>query len=163
MEKTYWNGNGRYQKIADVIEDQMPDYGYTENNNMNIYISALHFYYDCCNNGGCNYDIYAKDYEEKLPVELRREFSFVRKEGVNNKKLSKLCCDEHYAEMFMDRVLEYLSDKDCSYRKYEAYFTRGLLSYNKKEGWDKITFGSEERREEWILSRIKNLGNKLVQ
>ena len=165
MRKTYWESNGKYQYIADKIGNNMPNWGYTENPYMNIYIAACHFYYDCYNNGGCNYDVYANDYEEMLPVFLRKEFSFVRKEGVNPKMLKKLCDDENYAEMFMDRVLEYLCEKNCSYEQYVMYFNneQGLLSYKEVEGWSKITFGLEQEREEWVRARIKNLGDKVVE
>lgn len=165
MEKTYWNDCGRYQNFADRLAEEMPNYGYTTNNNMNIYIVACHFYYDCYNNGGCNYDVYMKDYEGILPIELRKEFSFVRKDGIDEKKLKRLCGDYDFAEMFMDRVLKFLQDKDCSYEKLTLYFNnkKREISSSYKENWDTITFGLEEEKTNWVNARKRNLGDKVVE
>ena len=44
--------------------------------------------------------------------------------------------NEEKLENFLNSVMEFISDKDLSYRKYLAYFDSNnhLLSYDKKRG-----------------------------
>ena len=54
----YWNGNGRYQSLADALHKRVPSEGAVENPNRNKalerYRKAVNAYYDLYNNGGLN-------------------------------------------------------------------------------------------------------------
>lgn len=55
---SYWNDCGRYQKLADALQELVPPEGPVASPNRNKalerYRKAVNAYYDLYNNGGCN-------------------------------------------------------------------------------------------------------------
>ena len=58
MNRTYWNGKGKYQTQHDQLEDRIPYSGSVENPKENRHLEKLrkagNCYYDLYNNGLCN-------------------------------------------------------------------------------------------------------------
>ena len=158
MEKqnTYWKGNGKYQAFLDELDKQMPDIGYTDNANMNLFIMASNLYYDVYNNGSCNImDCYADDFFQYMGPLFQ---------DVSIKKLAD--CDYEHAEHMMDMVSEFLKDKPMGYTPYFAWDNysakESSLTERTEEGWRKLSFGNEKDRNEWFVERIVRVPHKNV-
>ena len=54
MENTYWNGKGKYQALADKLQDLVPAEGPAECKHVDTFRGACNAYYDIFNNGGGN-------------------------------------------------------------------------------------------------------------
>jgi len=58
MTNSYWNGNGKYQAVANLLRDRIPVSGPVENLKQNRWLDkfrrASNCYYDLYNNGLCN-------------------------------------------------------------------------------------------------------------
>lgn len=102
MKKTYWQGTGKYQKLADklheIIESKLQD-GRVEQPHLELYRRVQNCYYDLWNNGLINTD-------EKIAFEL---FGFNPYETnvVYRKDASKKAIDNLFmrAEKITDRVI----------------------------------------------------------
>jgi hypothetical protein len=151
MKNSYWRQKGKYQDFVDEADKLMPNWGYTENNYMNLFIDISKLYYDCYNNGGWNiYDCYM-DRVANVKKYIRLD-------------IRKFMKNEEYREEKTDEVFAFLLDKDLSYKQYKAYFNgRDFVSYTQKESWSVITFGSKEERKDWVHGRIKNCKSKYVR
>lgn len=162
LKNSYWNHTGKYQNESEELEKLMPHWGRTTNSYMNLFIVASQLYYDVYNNSGCNIeDCYVDDIEKYIKPYAKElkgiNFKCSLRTIVNN------LMNKEKLENFLDSVMEFISDKDLSYRKYLAYFDNNnhLLSYDKKEGYYEISFGEKEEFERWINNR-KNSGYKLI-
>jgi len=54
MSNTYWNGNGKFQDLADKLTGQIPMTGEAKDRHIERLRKAVNAYYDVYNNGGCN-------------------------------------------------------------------------------------------------------------
>jgi len=145
---TYWNNHGKHQKQADELGKLVPDFGYTSNENLNLYITISNLYYDAYNNGGCNVlDCYAKDFNRYV-VPL----------------LPDVCldafaeCREREIEGYVDRALEYLAGKDFSCQLYLVFYNYDEEKMSLEEqdgpGWKSVSFGSEVERDKWLNNMV---------
>ena len=166
MKNTYWNESGKYQEKVNEIYNLMPSWGKTNNPYMNLFLTASKLYYDVYNNGGGNIrDCYVDDIEKYIKpyaedVKCKKGINF---ECALNTIIKNLR-NEEKLENFLDSVIEFISDKDLSYDKYIAYFDneRELISYEKQEGFNEISFGNKEDFESWTGHRINSWGYKVV-
>lgn len=156
LNKTYWNGNGKYQQFVDQTNKIMPDYGDTTNPNMNLFIYISKLYYDCYNNGGCNIVDCYLDRVDAL------------QEKVGKIVVTMLIGDKEYLETITNKVFEFLLDKDLSYEKITYYFfddkDTGIYyhSRNFHRDWHTIAFGLKSVAEEWLKARLKWKDSMLV-
>lgn len=158
MEKqnTYWNKKGKYQAFLDELDEQMPDIGYTDNANMNFFITASKLYYDVYTNGGGNImDCYADDFFQHMgPL-----FQVISIKRLANR-------DYAHAEYMMDKVWEFLKGKPMEYTPYFAWdnFSAAETSLTERteEGWRKLSFGNKKDRDEWFVERIVWVHHKNV-
>lgn len=156
MEKKYWTENGTYQSICDELSCKMPDWGYTENPYLNLFIAISNLYYDLYNNGGGNVkDCYEKAYRKYIVPYFPNIFL----EDFEPPQYAR-------AEAAMDSVLLFLKDKNVSYEKFTCWFDsdQGLLCRTERTGssWSPITFGLKSELDEWIERRKENLGHEEV-
>ncbi len=147
-ERTYWNNNGKYQKQADELTTLVPDYGYTANENLNLYIAISKLYYDACNNEGCNVLYwYAGAFKRYVAPLLP---------GVRLDAFAE--CREREIESYVDQVLEYLAGKDLSCQLYLLFynFDEKKVSLEKQDGpgWEPVSFGSEADRAKWLRDTV---------
>lgn len=159
----YWNKQGKYQEELNKFNVLTPDWGYTDNKYMDLFLAISKIYYDVYNNGGGNIkDTYTEDIEKYI-VPFAKDIKSLRLNVTMNtliknfKKLEKL-------EAFTDEVLLYLSGKDLSYDKHTVYFhyEREELSKDDKDGFSKITFGNYKDYADWVNHRINNWKYKFV-
>lgn len=54
LEKSYWNGDGKYQAESDAIGALVPNQGKSDNKYVNLFRCMSNVYYDMYNNGGFN-------------------------------------------------------------------------------------------------------------
>lgn len=54
MDNTYWNGQGKYQALADKMQDLVPMEGPCDCKHVDVFREACNAYYDIFNNGGGN-------------------------------------------------------------------------------------------------------------
>lgn len=52
--KSYWNGNGKFQEIANDVSTSIPYSGNCDSFELELVRIVLNAYYDYYNNGGCN-------------------------------------------------------------------------------------------------------------
>ena len=69
IEKTYWNGNGKYQKEYEILVKLIPEKGRSKFENIELLRCISNIYYDYYNNGFCNYNI------------LKEEIAFLERHG----------------------------------------------------------------------------------
>lgn len=163
MEKTYWNSQGKFQKESDKISKLMPCWGKTNNPYLNLYLTASSLYYDVYNNGGGNIiDSYVKDIEQYIKP-YANELKGINFNCTINTIIKNLKTEEKL-EKFVDSVIEFVMYKDLSYDKYCAYFSNEteVISFEKKEGLDEISFGNKEDFESWTGHRINVWNYKVV-
>lgn len=155
MENTHWSGNGKYQEFARQLTDLQPNYGYTSNVFMNLFIAMTHVYYDAYNNGGCNInDNYAPDFEH-----------FV------SPYLPDIDLDDFRHECFalmeqsMDKMFQYLEGKPLDFPVYTTWFNfkENAISHiephfdgAKEVGWSPVTFGMEDEQADWCKKQLSN-------
>lgn len=51
---TYWGSNGKHQSMADVLSEEVPAMGESNNPSVEVFRNLQNFYYDRYNNGHCN-------------------------------------------------------------------------------------------------------------
>jgi hypothetical protein len=96
MEKTYWNNNGKYQRINDVFwKILVPSMGQAETEEGEALRIVSKIYYDYYNNGCCNL-VYKNSWEELENGEYEEYWNFKIKEDY---------------EKQIEYLLEYLGDK----------------------------------------------------
>lgn len=144
QKNTYWNDHGKYQKQADELGTLVPDFGYTDNADLNLFITISKLYHDAYNNGGGNiYDCYARDFERYVLPALP---------GIRLDAFTE--CNEDEIEDYVDRTLEYLAGKNLSCTVYTVFYNYDemLMSLEKQNGpgWMPVTFGYEDDRKQWI-------------
>lgn len=152
MENTYWDNNGKHQEEADKIDSLMPDFDYTDNEYMNLYIAASKIYHDIYNNGGGNIeDCYTDDFYDRIHPYIKAS-------------LSRLQDEKEYLENFMDKVIEFLRDKNLSYTKYVIYQNYDAKQLSKKplDGFDSISSGNKDYLDGWVNGRINSFHFEMV-
>lgn len=161
MEKIYWNEQGKYQSEYDELDKIIVSFGKTDNKYVNILLVVLNIYYDVYNNNSFNLENYINDIEKYL-VHFNDLYRCDFK--CNKESLLRKLKNKKTLESIMDRTIEILRDKDLSFTEYVIYqdFFNGKLSYEKKEGFTKVTFGEKERWENWINSRVNDWNFKIV-
>ncbi len=156
---TYWNGNGRHQRLLMRLEELIPSYGYTRSLPLNALIAAEHLYYDVHNNGGCNIaDCYMRDvrrylkpYWGEFPVN-----AFLRG-------------DSRRMEQAMDALLEKIGNEPIEALDAEEFWfwatnDRKLISLTEpenKDGWFCMVFGTAVDMAEWAYAH-KRAGFRLA-
>lgn len=53
--QTYWNDEGKYQELSEKIQKFIPASGECEDPNLETFRLVGNAYYDCYNNGACNF------------------------------------------------------------------------------------------------------------
>lgn len=157
LDDTYWDGRGKYQNIADLANEKMPNIGYTSNPDMNLFTAMTQLYNDLYNNGSCNipHSYMTAVKEHILPV-------------FPDFDVQRFIDEDHdYAEQQMDRVMEHLGGKSLDYPEYVAWFNSGDKLVCKgdpgeRNGWSKVVFGDEKERDQWVDRRVANLGEREV-
>ncbi len=153
MEHCYWDDTGKYQKLANELDEKAPMFGYTSNTYVNLYLAMVHLYYDAYNNGGVNIaDCYMPDLRNNVIPHLPNisAYPFIH-------------CKYETMEQMMDQALEYIRDKDLSFPVYTVWFNhdRGLLSHvqppaDKLDGWAAVTFGEKDLLNDYCTRRMGN-------
>lgn len=163
-KNTYWNDNGKYQEERSELNKLIPDYGYTSNAYLNLYLITLNVYYDVYNNGGCNLeDTYAESIE-KYMLPFASDLKALRL-NVKMKTLIKNFMNEEKLESFMDEVILFVSTKDLNFTMYTLYFNdkKEELSKTYKDGYSTITFGNLEDFDHGARSRALYWNYTLVE
>lgn len=164
MENTYWNGKGKHESESKRIAELIPRFGITNNPYLNLFITSSCLYYDIYNNGGCNIkECYQEDIEKYIvpyadeikSINFKCKLDTIYRNLKNKEKL----------ESFMDSIIEFVSNKDLSYDKYVIYYNlkKELLSYDKKEGFEEVTFGNKEELEKWQSEIIRIYNAKVIK
>ena len=144
MKNTYWNNNGKYQQEIEKLNLLMPDFEYTDNQYMNLFITVSHVYYRVYNDGDSIFD--SEDRVEKYVKPFEKEIDFVAYKDYKGKELEQL----------IDRVIEFIRDKDLNYTEYVVYVNHGTkqLSIVEKEEFRKLTSGTAEYLNAWVNSFV---------
>lgn len=142
MENTYWNNNGKYQQEIEKLNELMSDFEYTDNAYMNLFITVSHIYYRIYNDGDSFVDFEERIQEYIVPFEDDIDFNSFKEYR-----------DEEL-EGLINRVIEFIKDKDLSYVEHAVYVNHDTkeLSQVKREGFRKLTSGTEKYMAEWIKS-----------
>ena len=151
MDKTYWNEEGKYQAFCDAALDKTPTYGMTNNVYMNALIAISHVYYDVYNNGGGNIeDVYKSEFKRCVtplfPDIDIHDFIYGNQARI---------------EAAMDRVLEFLQDKNLDCEIYTVWFSykNQMLSHIQPQdlsdgNWSTVTFGSPADMQQWCEEQM---------
>lgn len=129
MDKTYWNNNGKYQRIYyGLWEILIPSTGQTETEQGEALRIVSKIYYDYYNNGCCNL-VYKNSWEEIENGEYHEYWNFKIKENYE-KQIEylleylgdKIAFGEtpQLIEMIEDDVQAFTNDRDSS-TKFEKY------------------------------------------
>lgn len=163
LANTYWNEEGKYQEENNRIEKLMPTMGMTDNKYLNLFMTACRLYYDYYNNDNCNLDCnwdyieeYVKPFTEEINVRGAINFD------VSEKTLKQYLRNESKLEKFVDRVIEFVKDKDLSYDKHTVYYKDKYVSHQQCEGYDTITFGNKQSMENWVNYRVTVFNCELI-
>ena len=155
-QNTYWESHGKYQEQANQLSDMMPDFSYTDNPYLNLFIAMSHLYYDAYNNGGGNIeDCYQKDFE-KYVLPMMPEMSID----------DFIDCHWEHMEEAMDKTIEFLQGKDMQHTSYPVWWNcdEEEISYTEKtgDGWKAVLFGKEADLNQWVKVH-RSFGFHLVQ
>ena len=117
QKQSYWTGNGKYQREADILQKSVPDKGESFDTRIELFRCASNIYYDMFNNGMDNCDQDDPRSEQYLYVASNVEMGFVeefmkvlQKEQEIDQGKSKSramfseACDA--MDLVMDRVIE---------------------------------------------------------
>ena len=125
MENTYWNHNGRYQVLADQLQERVPDEGASDNPKIEALRVAGNVYYDLYNNGMCNWEIKKEEFETLLSVELSKKgqkallaiLSILPSDGD-----TEGCPDcDGYGQILEENEVDYIVDGELEYEIEEYY------------------------------------------
>ena len=130
MEKTYWNNNGKYQRINDALWDILvPRMGQAKTEQGEALRIVSKIYYDYYNNGCCNL-VYKNSWEELENGEYNEYWNFKIEEDIE-KQIEylleylgdKIAFGEtpELIEMIQDYVQAYSNDRVDSSTKFEKY------------------------------------------
>jgi len=146
MKNTYWNSNGKHQQEIEKLNLLMPDFEYTDNQYMNLFITVSHVYYRVYNDGDSIFD--SKDRVEKYVKPFEKEIDFEAYKDYKGKELEQL----------IDRVIEFIKNKDLNYTEYAVYVDHDTkqLSMVEKEGFRKLISGTAEYLNTWINSFVSS-------
>lgn len=155
MKNTYWNHNGKYQSESDKIEELVPHMGMTSNAYLNLFITASNLYYDEYNNGSCNFDNLVEDIETYVKpfnddINVRGAINF----NVTEKTLKKYLHNKSKLEKFIDKVIEFVKDKDLTCDTFTVYYKDDFVSYLPCKGYNSVTFGNKEVMDDWVRYRM---------
>lgn len=155
MENTYWNECGKNQELLKKIEEITPNWGKTGNKYVDLFLVSSNLYYDVYNNGGGNIRDCYVDSIEKYIKPFADDIKGINFNCTLNTIIKNLK-NEEKLEKFMDNIIEFVSDKDLSYEQYLAYydFDNKILSYQKQDGFSKISFGNKKDFEDWTSHRL---------
>lgn len=156
----YITGSGKNQKMYDFLSERIPTIGYTDNNNVNLFIAAKRMYIDAYAHCGQHLDKNLReDFVQHISPTMPDfalgspdDYSYSRREEALN-----------LLEREMDRVLEYLEDKCLGFASYELWFNEktgsfySSLDHSKSapvgSDWHREIFGSEEDMMIWLRGR----------
>jgi len=160
---TYWNENGKHQEENNRLSDLMPNWGWTDNRYVNLFIFASRVYYDVNNNGGGNLKGSLLKKMDKYLLPFAEDIKTFRL-NVKEETLLKNLKNTNKLERFLDEIIVYLQDKDLSFEMHTLYFDneKELLSESEIEGFNVITFGNEKDCMDWAEYRINNWDFKYV-
>lgn len=160
---TYWEGNGTQQEGLTRLESHTPCWGMTDNQYMNLFITASNVYYDVYNNGGCNLKECFPERIETYLLPFANELKSLRL-NVKIETLVRNFKNKDKLERFMDEIVLYLQDKDLTYDKQTIYFDNNKkeVSRTEIEGFNVITFGIRQECEDWVNHRMDNWKFKMV-
>jgi hypothetical protein len=151
MNNTYWGNNGKYQQEVEKLNNLMPDFEYTDNPYINLFITISHIYYRIYNDGDSflNFENRVTRYVEPF----RNDIYF------NSFKEYK---DEELEEL-INRVIEFIKDKDLNYTQHVIYVNHDNkeLSKVEKDGFKRLISGTAKYLEDWINSFL-DFGYKIV-
>ena len=144
MKNTYWNNNGKHQQEIEKLNLLMPDFEYTGNQYIDLFITMSHVYYRVYNDGDSIFD--SEDRVEKYVKPFEKEIDFKVYKDYKGKELEQL----------IDRIIEFIRDKDLNYTEYAVYVNHDTkqLSMVEKEGFRKLTSGTAEYLNTWINSFV---------
>ena len=108
MKNMYWNETGKYQQEADKLNDLMPDYGYTTNDYMNIFITISKIYYRKYNDGDSIFEF--EDRVSKYIEPFAEQIDFNSYKDYDGQELEDL----------VSQVIEFIKDKDLSYESIQG-------------------------------------------
>lgn len=132
----YMNEKGRYSEFYESLD--MPNFGMSDNEKLNVVIAINNIYYDIYNNGGCN----LKDMEESVEA-VKNVIPF---------NLKKCRDDRGYLETKLDEMAKKLFEEDLSYTHYNVYTDEkcDICTLSPKEDFSRIiVFGSQEALDTW--------------
>jgi len=144
MKNTYWNNNGKHQQEIEKLNNLIPDFGYTDNQYINLFITISNNYYRGYNDGDSFLDF--EDRNEKYIKPFSTEIKFEIYKNYKGKELEKL----------VDRVIEFIKDKDLRYTEHIIYvnYDTKELSNVEKEEFRKLVSGTAEYLNNWVNSFI---------
>ena len=160
FQNTYWNNTGKHQRFVDDLSDKVPEYGYTSNVYVNIYLVMSHLYYDAYNNGGGNIeDNYTRSFHARVEPYL------------GDKVQLKPFLEENFEQMesMMNVALEFIQDKNLDFPIYSKWCNhdemvvsniRPVDDWAEKGYWFNATFGEPEELNKFC-SRYKDITNEL--
>jgi hypothetical protein len=102
INNSYWSGKGKHQQELEKLYKLMPDYGYTDNDYMNLFIAISKVYYRHYNDGDSIFDF--KDIIEDYILPFGNEIRFDKYKDYDGSDLENL----------VDRVIEFIKDKDLT-------------------------------------------------
>lgn len=79
MKQIYWNGKGKFQKLADILKEKIPVMGSVDNprstnKKLEQYRNAANAYYDVYNNGGINREYHIKKFFGIPASDIQKHF-----------------------------------------------------------------------------------------
>jgi len=107
FKNSYWGKNGKYQEDVNKLNELMPDYGYTTNKYMNLFITISKIYYRKYNDGDSIFE-----FEERVTKYIE---PFAEQINFNSYK----DYDGQELEDLVDRVILFIKDKDLSYESID--------------------------------------------
>lgn len=165
LNNSYWRGNGKYQKEKGKLESLVPDIGKTQNKYLNLFITMLELYYGYHKKGGNLRDVTMEDINKYIrpfskELNVRGAINF----DVQDTTLLSYLRNESKLEKAMDRVIEFIIDKDLKSPKYYVYYdnANSIIYRTPKQGVNIVAFGTEYDLKNWVKNRIEGRGFKLV-
>lgn len=160
MYNWYIAGSGKNQRLYDFLAKRIPTIGYTLNGDVNLFIAAKKVYIDAHTHYGQRLDgVLRQDYEQYIQP-IMPDFALGTPDeyryGDRERALNRL-------ERQMDKVLEYLEDKNLGFRTYEFWVNDatgdvidagdGSVECPQKDGWRREAFGKRGLMEKWLQDK----------
>lgn len=161
MNNSYFLNNGKYQELAESLNECIPDFGYTANKEINLYIAISGIYKDAYSN---LVTIEKKSYQDDFERYIKPCFPELQYQVLTPPKNGKKADDwDRYLrrlENVMDMTLEYLKGKRIEFPIHKVWVTetedktcfsqrppKGKLA--KQYQWNAVTFGSRADLDAW--------------